>query len=317
MKFVEFKEELNRFMDSMNDDFFRRFHFVKKQTLAVKYLDFLDDADNVEKDFYLAQRNFLASLVTGEYDLLSFHDADERKKAVYHLEDWVKIFPEINGVFESVKTNVKKYENSEFDDISFMVTRIDVKKTNEIVMFKIITPMQTVYKKNTIRKRRDKGYQKNKTNSFRIPQNFDFFIWSGKMFIVNIDAFERKFSEKLDSFRLREAESLLINIEQKNFLSKETCDQLLNYLKDDSKLTKDFLRAKKRLEFASKKINELSIVNHIKINFSGFKLIDEHSKIKLDQKKKAKNFVKLLADEILVSLLTGNQYNIKSSDFLK
>lgn len=208
------------------------------------------------------------------------------------------------------------YANKEFDDLKLMVTRFDtLEKTNSLLTFKIIYPVQTIYKKNSISW--NKGYKKNKNNLFRIPQNFEFFIYENKLYIIDIDRFEKLYMEELEAFRIREARSTLKFIKENNFLSEKTCTQLETYLFNNVKLVKQFLKAKDRLRSASKTVNEIHVVNYLKDGFSGYDLVNEYNEIEIDSIRKAKSFIKILGDEIFVSRLTGNTYNVKASNLVQ
>ncbi|WP_430602584.1 hypothetical protein IGJ02_003016 [Enterococcus sp. DIV0724b] len=315
MEKQELIHEIEEYFEKLK---FSKFHFMLKDPEKVKYVDFKNDVDHLEASFLDGQRNHFDFILGSGHDLVDFMSADERKHAIYFINDWQKVFPDIYNVKQKLIESTYKYDNPEFDDINLMASRFDTDdEVNMLVTFKLISPMQTVYKKNTFKKFGDNGYRMNKTNSFRIPLNFDFFIFNNILYISDIEKFEWKYSEKLVEFRTRETNSMLKILEEKNFLSSSTCNQLKEYLSRDPKLTKSFLRAQPRLMHASKTVNEINVVSYLRNNFSGYNLTDEKQQININTKKKAKIFIRLLGDEMLISGLTGNLYKVTASNLIE
>jgi hypothetical protein len=310
-------EELAKLLE--DDTNFSRFQFKIKDEETLKYLDFGKDEDHLAGEFQMVQLEYLRRVLNDidNNDVLALGQADERGKAIYFLkrEEWQNDFDFIQKIVNSVRMeDLLKYGGGDFTGIDYFISRVDLKNNHDFIAFKAISPVQTIYTDKAMQ-RKDKGYAKPKSNLFRIPQNFDFFVYDGCLFITNINMFEKKNSTRLANFRERETEKTLKIIEEENMLSKEVCNKLRDFLKKDERLSRKIVRARGRLQTSSKKINEIAVISYIRENFPGYKLI-VGGKIILETKKNAKDFVSVFCDEYLRSGLTGHAYNIKASNLL-
>lgn len=301
-------EEINDII--ANSDIQKYFFYLNDSSAEI--IDFLDDPQEISDLFYQAIQSYL-NAIQG-YPLLSIKDVDERMDAIYYLDNYDVEVPLVKTILNKCGDTQKNYDDDDFLNIKFLISKC-IYENKDLVFFKIVYPMQTIYKKNAVRTKNRK-YQKMEHNSFRIPQDFDFFIYNEILFINHIDKFERAFSASLVEFRKREAQRIIRSLKENNFIQAKTGDQLLGYIVEDSNLAKRFLKVENRLNSSSEKINENQIVSFIKKNFSGYGIIDLKNEIQLTSKKKVMEFINIISDDLFISELTGNKYEVKASNLL-
>ncbi|WP_313310082.1 Kiwa anti-phage protein KwaB-like domain-containing protein [Lactococcus taiwanensis] len=313
-------DELKNLLEQTSEQRFSRFHFKIKEAEKPYYLDFGNDENRLSEEFKMAQLRAIDEILkaTEDNNILNLALADERKDAIYYLENesWENEFISIRTLVTEVnEEDLSKYDENDFTDIDYFISRIDLPENKGLTTFKVVYPVQTIYTQTTMFKK-DNKYKKPENNLFRIPQNFDFFVFDDVLYVNNIKAFERKNSPHLIEFRKRETEKSMTIIESKNILSKETCATLKKFLEEDERLARKIVRARERLENSSKAINEIAVISYIRDSFSGYDLIND-GKLNLITKKNAKDFINVFCDEYLRSGLTGNAYDIKASNILK
>ncbi|MCZ4390692.1 DUF4868 domain-containing protein [Vibrio alginolyticus] len=284
----------------------------KPEDVIFKFNVKSDDLPSIQKLFLEEIKENIIN--NEELSVIPLSSADERKNAIYYYDlDKSEALNAIHAVVESDEDDIKifNFEEGDLGNLKAFIVEIG-NDEHQVVLYKIMANVNIYGRSGFFIKKSKDRFEKSEDEFLRITPNFQLMEVDGHLFVINVEALEKRFgyheiikSEAIKGIETIESIGVLEN--------PETLRELVSDLTFARKMTKIS---------SNSPVIKLSVPNTEIIDFckhfpdlkGRIRFNEDESKIVLDTKVSKTLFIQLLMDNFLTSELTKSHYKSLAKD---